>query len=211
MNRNILVALLLLAPVTPVVGQDLPKGQFPEGFRVRTDRPDQSPADIVFVTMTPGWHITMGPAAILYDPSNTASGEYRVESETFLFDPANRNEAYGFFVGGRDLDGDTQAYSYFLIRRSGEFLVKRRSGQETSVVIDWTAHDAILKYDEKGDADTARNVLAVDVAADEVHFFVNGQRVASLPRDRLDTDGVVGLRVNHAVNVHVSSLDITRR
>ncbi len=46
--------------------------------------------------------------------------------------------AYGLFVGGQDLEGDDQKYLYFLIRRSGEFLIKTRAGDETSVVHPWT-------------------------------------------------------------------------
>jgi hypothetical protein len=65
--------------------QDLPKGQFPDGWTVRVDAtgghagPAAAPAsgttanDIAFVTMKPGWHITTGPAAILYQPAPTRS------------------------------------------------------------------------------------------------------------------------------------------
>ena len=31
--------------------------------------------------MPPGWHTTTGPAAIIYNPENTAKGQYRLESE----------------------------------------------------------------------------------------------------------------------------------
>jgi len=38
---------------------------------------------------------------------------------------------------------------------------------------------------------------------------VNGQEVATLPRADLAVDGVVGIRVNHALNLHVSRLEVT--
>lgn len=202
------LVILLFSMAAPLAAQDLPKGEFPDGWKVRTDRANQSASEVVFVEMTPGWHVTTGPSAIMYNPSMTATGEYRIESESFLFDPGTRNEAYGFFFGGRNLDGAEQAYSYFLIRRTGEYLVKRRSGSETADVVGWTAHPAILKYDDRGDGATAKNVLAVEVGAGQVRFFVNGREVASVSRAQLDIDGVVGLRVNHGINVHIGSLKV---
>lgn len=206
------LALLFFMSAAPLAAQDLPKGQFPAGWKVRTDRANESPTEIVFVDMAPGWHLTTGPAAILYNPDTTASGNYRIESESFLFDPGTRNEAYGVFFGGRDLEGAGQAYTYFLIRRSGDYLVKRRAGAETPVVVDWTPHPAILKYDAKGEAaSTAKNVLAVEVGPEAVRFLVNGQPVTTLQRSDVDTDGVVGLRLNHSLNLHVTTLKLQKR
>jgi hypothetical protein len=210
--RRIVYSLLLATLASPAAGQDLQKGVFPDGYHVRTDRADQSPDSIVFVTMEPGWHITTGPAVILYDASRTEGGAYRVESEFFLFDPGQRNEAFGLFIGGRNLDGPDQAYTYFLIRPSGEFLVKRRAGEATPVVREWAENDAIVKWTERAEDEvTARNVLAVEVGPDAVLFFANDRELARVPRSELDTEGVVGLRVNHALNLHVSSLEVTRR
>ena len=74
----------------------------PQDRTVRFDRADAKDSAPVFVTMTPGWHVTTGPAAILYDPSHTATGTFRMESEIFLFDPGDRHrEAFGVFFGGR--------------------------------------------------------------------------------------------------------------
>ena len=40
--------------------------------------------------------------------------------------------AYGLFIGGENLEGDDQRYSYFIIRENNQFLVKQRDGGETS-------------------------------------------------------------------------------
>jgi hypothetical protein len=77
------------------------------------------------------WHITTGPAAILWDPAKAADGNFRIESEIYLFDT--------------------------------------------------------------------------------VRFSVNGAVVASLPRGHVLTDGTVGFRVNHSVNIHITTLDVTSR
>ena len=52
------------------------------------------------------------------------------------------------------------------------------------------------------------NTLAVEVGADDVGFFVNGQEVARLPRSEVNTNGVVGLRINHGLNVHVGDFAV---
>ncbi len=182
------------------------KKEMPAGWKLRVDRATADPAKFEFWTMPPGWHITTGPSAIVYDPANTASGEYRVESETFLF-PGEHLEGFGIFFGGRDLDKESQAYSYFLVRKDGKFLVKVRDGSQTRIEVPWTEHAAIIKHD--GSKQTAKNVLAVETGAASVTFFVNGQLVATVPRAQLRTDGVAGLRVNHELNVHITNLKIT--
>ncbi len=40
---------------------------------------------------------------------------------------------------------------------------------------------------------------------------MNGEKVASLPRGQLNVDGIVGLRVNHGLDVHVSELSVERK
>ncbi len=201
------IVVALPALTTPVVAQE--EGSPPEGWVVRLDRPGsgQSPE---FEEMPPGWHITTGPAGILYDPEKTASGAYRVESESSLFDPGRRNEAYGIFIGGMDLDGDGQSYTYFLIRRDGSYLVKRRDGSGTSDLQGWTQHEAVTTWEGRGEGEsTANNTIAIEAGMDEIVFFVNGQEVFRAAREGQHVDGIVGLRVNHGLNLHVSSLEIT--
>ncbi len=202
-----LCAALSLGSPLLLSGQDRPAGWM--------DRPDQAGADmseVTFVTMDPGWHVTSGPAAIYYNPEATASGNFRVESEIFLFDPNGRREAFGIFLGGGALQDAGQHYLYFLIRPTGEFLIKQRNGAETPTLVGWTGNDAIVPWSAKpADEATVKNVLAVEADGGTVRFLVNDAEVASLPRADVSVDGIVGLRVNHAVNIHVASLDVTRR
>ena len=202
-----LVTMLMAAGV-----QDLPKGQVPAGWVVRVDgTAGPTAADLVFVVMKPGWHITTGPSVILYQPAQTASGAYALKSDIFLFDPGTRNEAFGVLLGGRNLDGADQAYTYFVIRRTGEFLIKRRTGGTTVNVKDWTPAAAIRKFEDRAAGQSSvKNTLEVAVAADTTTFLVNGTEVARLPTRDIDTNGLVGLRVNHQLNLHVSALDIVR-
>jgi hypothetical protein len=205
--RTLRALPLLALLAAPLAGQDLER---PDGWKVRFDRPGSSEADLeTFVSMPPGWHITTGPAAIFWDPSLEASGAYRLEMEIFLFDPEGRREAFGVFFGGRDLESPDQAYTYFLIRDGGEFLIKRRQGTDTPTLRAWTAHSSIRSFADRGDDASVSNVLAVEVDEENVRFSVNGAEVATLPRSEVDIDGTVGIRVNHRLNVHVSRLEVT--
>ncbi len=199
------VALLALF-TAPVGAQDL---QRPDGWKVRFDRPGSTEDDLeMFVEMPPGWHITTGPSGIFWDPALEATGSFRAELEVFLFDPGDRREAFGIFFGGQDLETDDQAYTYFLIRNGGEFLVKSRQGSDTPTLQGWTSHPAIRSYADRGDAASVLNVLSVQADSETVRFLVNDQEVATLPRSQVDTDGTVGIRVNHALNLHVARLEV---
>ena len=198
----------------------VPQGEnlkVPEGWQVRFDHADHDAtigddpetADIYFVNMTPGWHVTTGPAAIFYHPVNTVEGDFSVKAKLHLFNPNGRNrEGYGIFIGGEDLDGDNQEYLYFLIRNTGDYLVKEREGDETETVKGWTASEAIVKYTEDSGS-SAENNLEVKVSGDDLTFIINGVEVATLSDSDLDTDGIFGLRVNHSVNLHVEDLGLS--
>ena len=213
----VILALALAAQATPP-DPKVPQGKNldrPEGWMVRLDKPnlsitigaDETKGGIFFVNMTPGWHVTTGPAAIFYHPESVAAGESRIEAVIHLFEPHGRHrEAFGIFFGGADLDGEKQAYDYFVIRNSREFLIKRRSGGETSILRDWTKSNAIVPYEEG--KSSVKNVLAVEGGKEEVTFFINGEPVAKLPRADVRLDGIVGLRINHHVNIHVEDLSI---
>jgi hypothetical protein len=181
----------------------------PEGWVVRVDRPDRAtPDQVAFTAMAPGWHVTTGPAALMYLPGSTASGDFHLESTMHLFDPGERNEGYGVFFGGSDMDGAGQRYTYFLLRQDGRFLIKVRNGDATSVVRDWTEHPSIHTWAARTDgAASVENQLVVHVQGSDVQFIVNGAVVAQVPRAELPaTDGAYGLRVNHSLNLHVATL-----
>lgn len=231
MTRILLTCISLLAFVvsakaqvdwsTAVPDPRVPQGdnmQVPQSWHWRLDRPntevkviseeDPTHSNIFFVNMTPGWHITTGPAAILYHPALKAEGSFRADATIHLFPPGERNEAYGLFLGGKDLDGDSQKYLYFVLRKTGEYLIKRRDGSETSVVQNWTAHPAIVPSTPET-SDSVKNDLAVEAGPETIRFFVNGEMVAETDREDLPVDGVVGLRVNHHLNLHVSNLGVS--
>lgn len=199
----------------------VPQGEnlkVPEGWEVRLDHADHEAtigddaetADIFFVNMTPGWHVTTGPAAIFYHPANTVEGDFTVKVKLHLFNPNGRNrEGYGIFIGGEDLDNEEQEYLYFLIRNTGDYLIKERDEDETETIKGWTASDAIVKYTDESESSVENN-LEIKVSGDTLTFVINGTEVASLTDDEFDTDGIFGLRVNHSVNLHVEDLGLSK-
>lgn len=209
--RDVCVAGLALLPASVMAQEHKTggnEGKRPIGWQVRTDAGGHTMAGdvdtIAFAQMTPGFHLTTGPAAILWHPDSAASGAYTVESTIFLFPTKGRDmEGYGVFVGGAALSDAAQSYTYFLLRNDGKFLVKQRQGEKTVTLADWTPLPAIVK---QAGTDAAKNVLRVAVSAADVAFLVNGAEAVRLPRATVRPDGVFGMRMNHAVNAHVSSV-----
>ncbi len=188
-------------------------GTMPAGWHTRTDR-NAPLSNVKFEIMNPGQHVTLGPAAIFWHDADTASGNFSVEAKLWLFSVPRHQEGYGLFIGGSDLAGAGQRYTYFIIRQDGSFLVKRRIGDSTAVVTSsWTPSAAVTKPDSGASGDLAKsleNTLTIRVAGGTVSFLVNGTQVHSAPATAVDVKGAVGYRVNHNLNVHLGPIAITR-
>ena len=90
--RSLLLGGVALAlGVRPVGAQE---DERPIGWDVVFDDEAAEDSSLFFVAMAPGWHITSGPAALLYDPVRTAEGEFRLEAEVFLF-PGESDSGFG--------------------------------------------------------------------------------------------------------------------
>ena len=171
----------------------------PSGFMGRTDRTTQNIADASYTARGGGrFEVKTGPAHILWAAEDTARGAFTVATTFEQLEAPTHPEAFGIFIGGRDLDGDDQTYTYLVVRGTGEYLIRVREGSGTRTVAPWTANEAIPKQDAGGRA-TYR--LAIRAAADSVRFLVNGRQVTAVPSGTVPTDGIYGLRINH--NLHV--------
>ena len=175
-----------------------------------TARPDEGgdPSKIRFATMEPGYHLTLGPATILYRAEDLAKGPFHTLATFHQTKKPRHPEGYGLFIGGKQLEGKNQTYTYFLVREDGAYLIKQRKGDSTSEVTKgWTPSSAVKKADAQG---KATNLLEIDAKQDpkKVDFRVNGQSVYSAPADRMDLTGIVGLRVNHTLDVHIEGFAV---
>ena len=159
-----------------------------------------------FVAMPPGWHVTTGPAALLYHPDYQAKGNFSVEAEIFLF-PGDSQAEYGIFLGGKGLTpAERPSYTAFVTRRDGRGAIRRGTGEP---IIDWTANDAIVPH--PGTEGAAKNILRVDAGATEIVFTANGKPVAKIPRASTNLDGHFGFRIGKGINIHASRLDVTHK
>lgn len=179
----------------------------PSGYTAMTDDSTAKLTSIRFVPTGSNWDVTTGPAHIVYAARDTATGAYTASATFAQLEAPRHPEAYGIFVGGRDLDKPTRAYTYFVVRGSGEFLVKTRDGAKTNDVVAWKANAAVPKADSTGKA-TYR--LAVRVGADSVRFLVNDKEVAAVKAGAVPTTGVAGLRINHNLHVLTAPISISR-
>jgi hypothetical protein len=179
----------------------------PAGWQGRTDRPTDKLTDAKFVKMGQGFHVTSGPAAIYWSASQSVKGPFVATTTITQTKAPTHPEAYGIIFMGKQLDGPEQSYAYFLVRGDGKFLVNHRAGAEVHKVVPWTDNAAIKKQDAAG---KATNTLTVDASKpDSIRLLVNGTQVHALGGTHFgSTDGVVGLRVNHNLDVHVGDFKV---
>ena len=180
-------------------------GSLPAGWSARLDSGSTTPDGVKITASGGGMHFQSGPAGIYYKSADKASGAYTVSASFTLLEPSAHPEAYGLFIGGSDLSGNDQKYTYFLVRQDGKALVKRRAGTTTPTVTNWTENAAIKKTEA---GSKAPNTLSIEVGKDKVRFLANGTEVASATPDQVDVNGIAGIRVNHNLNVQVEGFSV---
>ncbi len=209
MIRALSVILLAFAFAEPVAAQA------PQGVMMRVDRSTnpQDPDDVPEVTINAvgdGFQVNTGPAVMLWQEDQRASGNYTLSGRFTLLEPSSHRNYYGLVFGGRNLVSENQWYLYFMIAQTGEFLVVNRiDNANTNAVVSHTEHSAIQRPDANG---RSVNDLAVRVNGDRIEFVVNGTVVHATERSGplLDTNGLYGVRINHVIpGVLVENLSAT--
>ncbi len=208
MKRHITLAVLALFATVPLFAQ------VPKGWMLRVDRstsaadPD-APGPIKLVPMGSGLRATTPQAAVLWNPANTATGNYSLKGTFTLMKTTGYLEYYGLIFGGKDIEGAGQDYLYFVITDDGTWLVKRRTGATTAELSPKTPSPALKKPDASG---MCSNALEVRVMADKIDFVINGTVVHTLPKtgQAAKTDGVYGMRINHHLEVQVDGFGISK-
>lgn len=227
LRRTLLTASFSILAAAPLMAQDKPDmkgekkmdhmdmdhkvkgGPLPEGWHGRTDEKSAKIDDAKFVTMGKGFHVTSGPAAIYWNEMDKARVPFTASATLSQRKAPSHPEAYGLFFGGKNLDEASQTYFYFLVRGDGKFLVNHRAGLAVHKIVEWTESAAIKKADEKG---AASNTLTVDAGKDSVRLKVNGTQVAALSAKDVAGNGeIIGLRVNHNLDVHIGDFIVTKK
>lgn len=167
---------------------------------------DQAPTDgarLEREEVAGGFGVTTGPAGITWRRADRVpEGDFSVSAEfTQRNAPVGHQEGYGILVGGRELGQEGQQYTYLLVRGDGRYLVKRREGTGTRELTDWVESSAVRAIAEDGGE--AANTLEIRARGDQVEFVVNDTVVETFPRDRVQPEGLAGIRVNHDLEVDV--------
>jgi hypothetical protein len=204
MVRRFLVTAAALALAVSVGAQS------PQGWKVRIDRsqnaqdPDNTP-NLVFKAMGKGLHVKGGPAGTFWNPTATASGSYTLKGTFNLQEPSSHPNYYGLIFGGSDLEGAGQAYVYFVVAQNGTFMVRQRQGEAVTDVVRRATNAAVRTPGADG---KSSNALEVRVSGDTVSYVVNGTVVHTGPKGALKTDGLVGVRVNHVLDVQFEGFEV---
>jgi hypothetical protein len=207
MLRRVLPITLIASLVMPLAAQAPPPG-----LKMRVDRstnaqdPDDNP-QLKVAAAGKGFRVTGGPAGVFWDPANSASGNYTLRATFQLMKPSNHTNYYGLVFGGSALEGAAQAYTYFIVAQDGSFQIKQRSGEASPTVQGSTRHASIKTPDGSGQS---VNVLEVRVAGDTVSYVVNNTVVHTTPKSAVKTDGLVGVRVNHLLDVTIEGFGMVK-
>lgn len=176
--------------------------------------------DSKFAQQGAEFHINNGPAAVYWNPANTASGSYTVSAtftEPKYMSSNNHPHPYGVFIGGANLDTDKASLLYCTPYGNGTFIVRGfgpapfapGAGGRKPVA------NAAVKKAETGGSVTQE--VAWVVTPEKAECKINGTVVASFPKAELvgegkltSLDGIAGIRVAHNVDVNVSNFKVTK-
>jgi hypothetical protein len=139
-----------------------------------------------------------------------AEGSYAVHARfTEIAVPPGHLEGYGLFIGGQDLQGDRQRYTYFLVRGDGRYIIKQRRGADAPEISNGWQSSKAVRVATVRDGDMT-NDLAIAVDRGQLRFSCNGEPVAEMPVGDLSAEGVVGVRVNHNLHVRIQDFQLDR-
>ena len=199
----------------PIAAAAQPQLSTPTDWKWRQDAPaplasgaTTTPGSWVFVQMPPGWHVTTGPGVLLYPTTNAeVDGNFSIETEIVLF-PGDSLEEYGVFVGGKEIESGDPSFTAFVLRRDGRAEVVQRRAARTAPIAG-SAGD--VNKPPAAAKEPLKNVIRLDVGPASVTMSVNGKEVIAVPRQQVDVGGRFGFRIGKDMNLHIATLNVTRR
>ena len=163
-------------------------------------------------------HVTTGPAAAFWNPSNTASGNYTVSAtfrEPKFMDLNPHPHPYGVFIGGTEMGTPNQSYLYCAAYGDGRYIFRgfgpkpfQMNGREGE------SNPAVHKAAAVGQP--VSQEIAMQVRGDKVSCIINGTTVATYEKSQVvgegkakSLDGVYGIRFAHNTDGYVTNLKVT--
>jgi len=223
--RTLIAFAATLAVALPATAQDADRtdaggGISVEGWHGRVDRRPASQGRTVNdskLRMEDGaLRLSVGPAGNFWNPAHTARGNYEVKA-TFKEHKmaAAHPHSYGIFIGGADLESDTETLMYCIAYGNGTYSVKTFHGANVQTLVDRAATTALRAADANGES---TNEIGWRVADGRASCVINGTAVRTFERsevvaaDKLkSTDGIYGLRASHNLELTVSGLSAVQR
>ena len=161
--------------------------------------------------------LTVGPAAVYWNPANTASGDYTVKAsfrEPKYMSANSHPHPYGIFIGGTKLDTDAPTLVYCEPYGDGRVLVRGFSAGTVFTPLRATANPAVHKA--AADGSVTQDVMWT-VKGGRAECSINGTVVAGYdtaeivgPGKLESLNGVYGLRVSHNLDVVVIGFGMTK-
>jgi len=175
--------------------------------------------DSKFAQQGAEFRINNGPAAIYWNPAQTASGSYTVSAtftEPKYMSSNDHPHPYGIFIGGDSLDSENASLLYCTPYGNGRFIVRGFGPARFDPMTFGrpTPNDAVKKAETGG---SVTQEVAWVVTPEKADCKINGVVVASIPKAELvgagklkSLDGIAGLRIAHNVDVNVTNWKITK-
>lgn len=160
-------------------------------------------------------HLSIGPAAVYWNPENTASGDYTVKG-TFKEGKTTSDHPhpYGIFIGGSNMDGDAPTLVYCVAYGDGTYLVRGFSNGTVFQVSKRQPHTAVHKTGADGGV---TQDIQWTVKGSRAECSINGTMVAGYDKGEIvgpgkleSLDGITGIRVSHNVDVAVTGFGIAK-
>jgi hypothetical protein len=165
--------------------------------------------------------IATAPAAVYWNPQNSATGDYTVSAtftESEYMSSNDHPHPYGLFIGGNKLDTDQATLLYCAAYGNGTYIVRGfgpapfagPGGRRA------TANAAVKKADGKGKP--VSQDISMSVKGSRVTCTINGTEVANYDKADLvgagkleSVQGIAGIRVGHNVDVKVTNFKFTKQ
>jgi hypothetical protein len=172
-------------------------------------------SDSKFEQMGADLHGTIGPAAIYWNPKNTAAGDYSVSATFTDLKPGSAGHPHpaGLFIGGSNLDSPKKTLVYCTVYSNGNVLVRGFSEGTVFTLTPGRAGVANAAVKQPGADGTSVNTVAWQVKGGRAECLVNGTSVAGYNKDEIvgagklsSLDGVYGIRVSHNMDVKIAGL-----
>jgi hypothetical protein len=190
-------------------------GTLPTGWSARLDRATDSLKNLKFAPMGAGMHVTTGPSGIFWRAADAVPGSFHTVATFTQTKAPTHPEAFGIFVSGKDISSPTASYVYLIVRGDGMFSIRQGGAVgagSTNLTTGgnrngWLASDAVVKQDSAGKATNTLEVSG-NAATKKLTFKINGKQVAEIDAPNGDVGGLVGLRVNHNLDVHIEGFAV---